>query len=481
MTTQPGPSTPRLLLVGLLTSVLAVAFESVAVATAMPRAGQELGRINLYAWVFTMFVLGMVIATAISGRVVDRIGPVGPLLAGQALFIVGLLAAGSAWSMPALIVARFGQGVGGGTFNLAFMVVVARAYPPLGRARIMTWVSVCWTFPAFVGPFVAGWITDRLSWHWVFWSVVPVMVAAMAIVAPALRRMRLDDVPADASPSETGVEEPPPVPVWAALLTGVGVAGVQYAGTVRGAEGVAVGVAAAVALVAGVPRLMPAGFLTLGRGLVAVVWARLLFAGGFFASEAFLPLMLVEQRRMSLTRAGLALTVGAVGWMTGSWLQSRTWLAWRRDLMVTLGVCHLAVGLALVTVFARFPGLPLVIPALGWILAGLGMGLATASSALAVMTLSPVRSLGRNSSSLQVGDGLGTSLLGGLAGVVFAVLHPRAPAPHTFGAVFGVGLVAALLGVLASRRIGRVPHEASADAEVPEPAPLREAPARPEA
>ena len=469
--TTPLPNSPRLLLVGLLTSVVAVAFEAVAVATAMPRAGHDLGRIDLYAWAFTMFVLGMVVATAMAGRIVDRTGPVAPLLIGQALFVVGLLAAGAAWSMPALIVARFVQGVGGGSFNLAFMVVVARAYRPAARATIMSWISVCWTLPAFVGPFVAGWLTDRFSWHWVFWSVVPVVLVAIALMTPALLRLRLaqPERGGDLARSSGGADAPP-VPLWAALLTGAGVAGIQYAGTVRGVAGACVGVVAVVALLAGVPRLMPPGFLAFGRGLVAVVWARLLLAGGFFASEAFLPLMLVEQRGMSLTRAGLALTVGSVGWMLGSWVQSRPWLSWRRDVIVTVGVCHLAAGLTLVTAFARFPGLPLAVPAVGWVLAGLGMGLATASTSLVVMSLSPARLLGRNSSSLQVGEGLGTSLLGGAAGAVFGALHGRTPAPHTFGAVFAVGLVAAAAAALVSRRVGPVAndsHEGSEESGVP--------------
>ena len=455
VTTPIGPGAPRSLLVGLLTSVVAVAFESVAVATAMPQAARDLGRIGLYAWAFTMFVLGMVVATAIAGRIVDRIGPVWPVLGGQALFVIGLVAAGSATSMPMLIAARFGQGLGGGAFNLAFMVVIARAYDPAARARVMTAFSVCWTLPAFVGPFVAGWLTDHLSWHWVFWSVAPVMVLAMLVMTPALLSLRSTEPP----PADDQGVLPAPVPVWASLVTGAGVAGVQYGGTLGGARGLAVALVAVAALVAGVPRLMPPGFLRLGRGLVAVVWARLLLAGAFFASESFLPLMLVEQRHMSLTRAGLAITVGSLGWTFGSWLQSRSWLSWRRDVIVVVGVVHLSIGLALVTTFARFPALPLAVPAIGWVLAGVGMGMAVASTSLVVMALSPGQLLGRNSSSLQVGDGLGTSILGGVAGAVFAALHGKVAASHTFGTVFAVGLVAAAASILVSVRVGAVVNE----------------------
>ncbi len=366
MTTQTGSPAPRTLLVGLLTSVVAVAFESVAVATAMPRAARDLGQIGLYAWAFTMFMLGMVVATAIAGRIVDRIGPVWPVIVGQALFVAGLIVAGSATSMPMLIAARFGQGLGGGAFNLAFMVVIAQAYDPAARARVMTAFSFCWTLPAFVGPFVAGWLTEHLSWHWVFWSVAPIMVVAMLVMTPPLLSLPLAGgrlAAGAGDPVDDHRDGVAPVPVWAALVTGAGVAGLQYGGTVGGLRGVAAAAISVAALAVGVPRLMPRGFLRFDGGLVAVVWARLLLAGAFFASESFLPLMLVQQRHLSLTRAGLAITIGSLGWTFGSWLQSRSWLAWRRDVIVTVGVVHLTAGLALVAVFAGFPSLPLTVPA----------------------------------------------------------------------------------------------------------------------
>ena len=107
-----------------------------------------------------------------------------------------------------------------------------------------------------------------------------------------------------------------------------------------------------------------------------MIWVRGLLAGAFFGSEAFLPLMLVEQRGVALVVAGAMLTVGSVGWTAGSWLQSQPWLPIRRDRLVAFGTVghprHVGVR-----VVALLPGLPFGLVGAAWLFAGFGMGLAS--------------------------------------------------------------------------------------------------------
>ena len=70
---------------------------------------------------------------------------------------------------------------------------------------------------------------------------------------------------------------------------------------------------------------------------------------------------------------------------------------------------------------------------LGWIFSGLGMGLAISSTSVAVMSLSGEGAQGRNASSLNLFDALGSGMFVGLAGTIFAALHPRGNLPLTFG------------------------------------------------
>ena len=192
---------------------LAVAFEAYGTLTAMPDAAQDLGRLDLYAWAFTAFVIAQVFAIVLAGRLVDRIGPVLPLAAGVLIFALGLLGGGLSINMGMLLGFRALQGFGGGALNLAFMVVVAQAYGKAERAWMMSILSFCWMLPSFVGPPVSAWITTTWSWHWVFLGIVPLLVIVSALAWRPLLRMRLHHEPV------TAIN---PVPIWAAAAAACG-------------------------------------------------------------------------------------------------------------------------------------------------------------------------------------------------------------------------------------------------------------------
>ena len=443
---NPRPAQRRLT-VGLLITVVAIAFESIAVATAMPVAAQDLQALSYYSWSFSLFLVGMLFSTVLAGRLSDSIGPARPLQAGFAVFAAGLILAGSAQHISQLVAGRLVQGLGSGLINTAIFVSVARAYDDAQRPKIFTYLSAAWVLPAFVGPPVAAAITEHWSWHWVFLSVIPVIVLGAVMALPELRRIG----------QESGSREDPggarPAPLWAAAMVALAAVGLQVAGQRLDLTSLVLLVVGVAGLVVGLPRLMPGCFSRLGRGLPAVIVVRGLLAGAFFGGEAFVPLMLVEAKDTSLVWAGAALTVGSFGWMAGSWLQSRTWLRLRRDHLIALGSGSVVGGLIWVTVTAVLPAAPAWSVALGWVLAGFGMGLTTASTALAVIWLSRPSEQGRNASSLNLSDALGSALFVGVSGTLFAALHPVQDGPVTFGAVLLTMSVVAVLAVAASFRI----------------------------
>src|SRR5919112_6117582 len=177
----------RSLVVGVVGVVVAIAFEAIAVATAMPVAAIELDGVRSYALAFSLFLTTSLVGMVLAGVVSDRRGPVLPFMGATVLFVAGLLLAGSAQDMWVLVLARAVQGFGAGLHAVALYVVVGRAFPVVLRPRVFSAMSGAWVLPALVGPPIAGLLADHASWRWVFFGVVPLTLAATALVVPRLR------------------------------------------------------------------------------------------------------------------------------------------------------------------------------------------------------------------------------------------------------------------------------------------------------
>jgi MFS family permease len=432
----------RALTIGLCAIIVAIAFETISVATAMPVAARELNGLSYYAWAFSLFLIGMLAK---------------PLLAGLLIFLVGLVVSGTADHMAQLIAGRLVQGLGSGAMNVAIFVCVAQAYSPIQRPKMFTYISAAWVLPSFIGPPASAWLTNHLSWHWVFFAVIPLVIFGGVMAMPSLLRIIRRYQPDGSNAAQK------PAPLWAAGVVCIATAALQFAGQRLDSLAFALLIGGLAMLLVALPRLMPPGFLRFRRGLSQVIQTRGLLPGAFFGGEAFVPLMLVEQRSVPLFQAGAVLTVGAIGWTAGSWLQARPWLQIRRDRLITAGCCAVALGLVLVALVALFPALPYLMVAVAWIFGGLGMGLAISSTSLAVMSLSTAAEQGRNASSLNLYDALGSAIFVGIAGTIFAALHPSGNLALTFGMVQLSMAVVALLAILISLRIGVVRNEFSTD------------------
>jgi len=338
---QPPAVSRRALAVGLCTVIVAIAFETIAVATAMPAAAQALDGLAWYAWAFSLFLIGMLFATVVAGRVTDRIGPAKPLVVGMIVFAAGLVIAATADRMGQLVAGRAVQGLGSGVMNTAIFVCIARVFDAQQRPRMFTYISTAWVLPSFVGPPVSAWLTAHFGWPSVFLAVLPLVAVGAVMVLPTVVAM------GGALPDRTGEARlGRPAPIWAAGVAALAAATLQLAGQRLDAVAAVLLVAGLAGLMVSLPRLMPAGFAQFRRGLPMVVVVRSLLPGAFVGAEAFVPLMLVQQRQISLGLAGAVLTVGAVGWTAGSYLQSRPWLRLRRDRLITLGCLFVALGVA---------------------------------------------------------------------------------------------------------------------------------------
>ena len=433
----------RLTTAGLLMLVTFVAFESMAVATAMPTAVTELDGLAWYGWPFSAFLVASVIGMVVGGDTGDRRGPRAALLFGVAVFAVGLLAAGLAADMALFVVARAVQGVGGGAIAVSLYVVAGQAYEPALRPRLFGAVSAAWVLPALIGPLIAGLITTHLSWRLVFLGLLPLIALGLALVLPAIRRLGVPESAADPEPARR----------WWALLAGLGIGGLQYAGQRLDLAAVAIAAAGVAALVVGLRRLLPSGTVRARPGLPAVVGARGLLAGAFFGMDALLPLTLTQLHGYSATTAGIPLTAGALGWATASQLQGR-----RPDVprvvLLRIGFVLLAIGLAATAVIA-VPGVGGWPAYLSWAVAGLGMGLGMPSVGVLLLDQSPEHRRGADSAAFQIADVTGSALCVGVIGVLIAATTAGLFALST-AVLLAVAVLTALaaVGVLVAPRAG---------------------------
>ncbi|MFC5286217.1 MFS transporter [Actinokineospora guangxiensis] len=393
--------------VGVLLLITIGAFEHLGVSTAMPRMLAELQGGHLYSWPFTMFLVASVMSTVMAGRVADRIGPRPVLLVGPAVFLVGLLVAGTATNMATLLAARFLQGLGLGAEVVAIYVLIAMIYPESQRPKMFGLLAAAWVIPSIVGPTAAGLTTESVGWRWVFLGLAPLALLGVVLLFPALRAL---PKPKQATgPARRGL------PV-AAVAAGLGIAaltwGVQHSTLWLGLLGIA-------ALAPALLVLLPKGTLRARSGLPRVVLARGMFAGAFFGVEAFVPLTLTSVHGYSAALAGLPLTVGALGWSAASWWQGRVELP--RLVLVRTGFALLAVGLAGMALIA--PDWPLAWTAsLWWLIAGAGMGMAFPAVNVLALGYAPEGERGFASSALQVSDMVFSGVLVGAGGVLLAAL-----------------------------------------------------------
>ncbi|WP_329120046.1 MFS transporter [Streptomyces sp. NBC_01353] len=448
----------RALSIGIVSVVLLIAFEATAVGTAMPVAARELNGIPLYAFAFSAYFTTSLFAMVLSGQWSDRAGPLAPLTAGISAFAAGLLLSGTAGTMWLFILGRAVQGLGGGLVIVALYVVVSRAYSETLRPAIMAAFAASWVVPSVVGPLAAGTITEHLGWRWVFVGIPVLVFLPLALALPAIRRTA-------SGPADPAAPLPPYDRRRIRLALGIsaGAGLLQYAGQeLRWLSLLPAAVGAAL-LVPAARGLLPRGTYRAARGLPSVVLLRGIAAGSFIAAESFVPLMLVTQRGLSPTLAGLSLAVGGATWALGSWIQSRPWTEPYRERLVVFGMVLVAAAIATAP-SVLIASVPVWVVAVAWGFGCLGMGMVIASTSVLLLKLSAPEEAGANSAALQISDGLSNVLLLAAGGAAFAALGGGAVGhgvasgagahPVAFAAVFLPMAGVALAGAWVATRLG---------------------------
>lgn len=426
--------------VGMVALISLVAFESLAVTTAMPTVARELNGLKAYALAFGGVLATSVIGMTLSGRWSDRNGPARAMWTGLAGFVAGLLIAGLARDMPTLLVGRLVQGLGAGCLSPALYVIVGRLYPDALRAKVFAAFSAGWVVPALVGPALSGAIVEHAGWRWVFLGVPLFAIPAAAGLRGALRSLGRTGGQAAADTTRRMAN---------AIGASLGVCLLFVAGQEGGWSGAALFLPA-IALLVGCGRpLLPPGTLRAARGLPAVIALRGVAASAFFGTEAFLPLAFSREHGLSPMWAGIAISVGAIGWFSGSWYQGH-YAKVSQQALLRRGSAMMVVGAAAASM-STFAWMPVVASVAGWLLTGLGMGMLYGTVAVLALSLSGEHEQGTNSSALQLCESLMVATTLAVGGSLFAALLDLS---HTaaFVANFAITVALAALGTVVAGR-----------------------------
>ena len=443
----PGVLAPqyRPLTIGMVALTVLVAFEALAVATAMPTVALALNGLPLYALAFGGPLASGVVGMVVSGTWSDLKGPARPLWHGTAWFLAGLLIAGLAPSMEVLVVGRFVQGFGAGLLTVAMYVVVGHLYPAALRPKIFAAFATGWVVPSLVGPVIAGLIVEHTSWRIVFLAVPAMAIPAALVMRPGLAQ-------AGKETQQSNQRIWGKQALWAvAAAAGVGV--LSYGGQQHGALQIALVLIGLAAVAVFAPKLLPSGTFKLRSGLPSVIALRGLVAASGFGAEVFLPLMLTRERGLSPAFAGLVLTVSALSWTAASWYRGRPKQPFSHAVFLQAGMVAIVLGIVTATLTLN-QNVPVLVGVLGWSLTGLGMGTVFPTVSVLTLEYSSLAEQGANSSALSLSDSLSTATVLAIGGSLFAAIEPHWPIPAYLTA-FGVPAVIALIGVLAARRTAR--------------------------
>ncbi|MCD1259341.1 MFS transporter [Paenibacillus athensensis] len=172
----------NLVIAGLLLGLFMAALDQTIVSTAMTKIIEKLGGLDKFVWVYSAYMIAMVVSTPIFGKLSDMYGRKKFFLAGLLLFMVGSILCGTAQNMEQLIVYRAIQGIGGGSLMPIVFTIIFDLFPQEKRGKMMGLFGAVFGVSSVFGPIMGGAITDNISWRWIFYINVPIGILSFLFI-----------------------------------------------------------------------------------------------------------------------------------------------------------------------------------------------------------------------------------------------------------------------------------------------------------
>ncbi|MDQ1625914.1 MAG: hypothetical protein QOJ49_1412 [Actinomycetota bacterium] len=416
-------------LIALMLCTALVALDATIIATAVPSIVRDLGGFSQFPWLFSIYLLTQAVTVPLYGKLADVVGRRPILYFGIAVFLVGSVLCGVAWSMPSLIVARAVQGIGAGAVLPISITVVGDLYSVVERSRVQGYLASVWGVSSVIGPTLGGLFSDYLSWRWIFFINLPLGAVAAWMLWRSFhekvehRRHQLDISGAVLLMSGFSL-------VILGLLEG----GVAWAWSSVTSYLVFAGGAVALLAFLLVERRAAEPVLPLW------VFRHRVLLGGNLASVAigvvvigmvsYVPMYVQGVLGTGALVAGFALAAMTLGWPIAASLSGRLYLRIGfRDTALIGGVIAV-VGTVLVALLSRTS--PVLAVALATFVVGIGLGLSSAPAMVAVQSVVDWQRRGvvtaTNMFCRNLGSAVGVAVFGAVANATLAHRFAHPPA-----------------------------------------------------
>jgi EmrB/QacA subfamily drug resistance transporter len=422
-----------IILPGLLLAIMLAMLDQLVVSTALPRIVGDLGGVTHLSWVVTAYVLASTVTTPLYGKLGDMYGRKRFLMIAIVIFLAGSALSGLSHSMIQLIVFRALQGLGAGGLLTGAIATIADLASPRERGQYMGYIMSGMTLAMIAGPLVGGYITDHLSWRWIFYINMPIGGAALLYLLATLHlpRRRVEHAVDYAGAVVLAVAATAII-----LVTTWG--GTQYAWRSVPIIGLgALGVVATAAFIliearAKEPILPLHVFRNRNFSLASVM--SLLLGLAMLGALTFIPLYQQTVQHLSATGSGLMLIPmmlgSAVTSLIGGQITTRTG---RYKALPIVGSAVMAVGLYLLTSLST--GTTRLSTGLFFLVFGTGMGFLMQITSLIVQNSVPPQDMGVASSSRtffqQIGGSIGVAAFGAVfTRQLTSTLSARLPGTH---------------------------------------------------
>jgi EmrB/QacA subfamily drug resistance transporter len=176
---------------GILMCIFLAAIDQTVVIPAVPAIAADLNGFGHLAWIVSAYLLTSTAMTPIYGKLSDIYGRRKLLLVGLAVFAIASALCAMAGTLGQLVIARALQGVGGAGLMAMAQAAIADVVSPRERGRYQGYMASTWGIASIAGPIIGGWVTDTLSWRWIFWVNLPLAVIAMLLPVHA-KQARID-------------------------------------------------------------------------------------------------------------------------------------------------------------------------------------------------------------------------------------------------------------------------------------------------